>query len=431
MIQWQGRILSDQLMAQSANLDVMQRKFEALNRLVQVSLVMNSTLKLQPLLDYIMESAAEITGAESASILLVDKHTNDLHFAAALGPVSDHLIGMVVPIEGSIAGTIIAENRAIIIDDTTHDPRHFKGVEKQTDYRTRSILGVPMQIKDKLIGVLEVVNKSNGGFDNDDMRHITILASQAAVAIETAQLVAALRRAYEDLDQLNKLKNDFISIASHELRTPLGVILGYASFLKDEAQGEASDHAEAVLQSALHLRNLIEDMTNLRYVRIDESELELEIVALNDVLANAYAEMSSLAEANGQSVSFEKPAEAIQVNADRRKVEMALTNILNNAIKFTPPGGIITLSVEKRTREVWIKVQDNGIGLDAGELERIFDQFYQVEDPMTRRYGGMGLGLTIARAIIERHGGRIWAESPGLERGSIFTVALPLAHHPA
>jgi signal transduction histidine kinase len=412
-----------------ANLSGLEYKLNALNRLVEVSLVMNSTLKLQPLLQYIMESATEITGAEAASILLVDRNTGELRFAAATGSASKNLIGMIVPIEGSIAGAIIMENRALIIDDAYSDPRHFGQVDQKIDFHTRSIMGVPMRIKDKLVGVLEVLNKREGRFDEDDTRHITILASQAAVAIENAQLVAALHKAYEDLDRLNKLKNDFISIASHELRTPLAMILGYASFLKEDVQDqEASAHAEAVLSSALHMRNLIEGMTNLRYVQIDESELKLQPVMLNEILDAVYTDAIALAQAKGQTMLYERPPHPIEVKVDRGKTEMALTNIVNNAIKFTSAGGRIEISVQERPREAWVEVRDNGVGLRPDQLERIFEQFYQVEDPLTRHHGGMGLGLSIAKAVIERQGGRIWAESAGLGQGSVFTLALPLAH---
>ena len=404
----------------------MERKFEALNRMVQVSLRMNSTLKLQPLLEYIMDAATEITGAEAASILLMDKNTNELSFTAATAG-SDDLMGLVVPLEGSIAGLIISENRAIIIDDAAHDPRHFKNVDQAVEFQTRAILGVPMRIRENLIGVLEVLNKREGRFNDEDLRHITILAAQAAVAIENARLITAIQKANEELEKLNKLKNDFIAIASHELRTPLGVVLGYASFLREEAEGEMGEHADQVLQSALHLRNLIEDMTNLRYVQIDKAELDMKVVPLNRILTAAHADVIELAEAKEQVLLLEQSEHLVEIVADALKLEMAITNVLNNAVKFTPPGGVIVLSSEEHSNEVWIRVQDNGSGLEEQKRERIFDQFYQVEDPMTRRHGGLGLGLTIAKAIIERHDGRIWAESAGLGLGSTITIALPVA----
>lgn len=406
---------------------ILQNKLDALARIVQVTLVMNSTLALKPLLQYIMESATEIIHAQAASILLVDKNTAELFFAAAIGSDADRLIGMHVPMEGSVAGYIVQENRAVIIDDTSSTSIHYKAFDEQSaSFRTQSILGVPLRQRDKLIGVLEVLNKVNGRFTDDDVRHITILASQAAGAIENAQLLASLKQANEELANLNKLKSDFISIASHELRTPLGVILGYASFLKEEAQGEAGEHADMVLNSALHLRSLIEDMTNLRYVQVKESEMAFAPTQVSDILSDAYAEAGSLAEVKEQALLLDQSGMPIYVRADRRLLSMALSNVLNNAVKFTPQRGVIIVSAQLRSSEVWIMVKDNGVGLPTDQLERIFDQFYQAEDPMTRRHNGMGLGLTITRAVVQRHDGRVWAESGGPGLGATFTIALPL-----
>jgi signal transduction histidine kinase len=272
--------------------------------------------------------------------------------------------------------------------------------------------------------VLEVLNKRQGRFNDEDVRHITILASQAADAIDKAQLIEELRQANEELAQLNKLKNDFIAIASHELRTPLGLILGYASFLKEEAEGEMGEHIQAVLNSAQHLRGLIEDMTNLAW--LDKAELNKQPISINTILGAAHADVLAMADGKEQVILLEPPEHLIEINADPHQIESALTNVLNNAVKFTPQRGVIVLSALAQAKEVWIRVQDNGIGLPPNQLERIFDQFYQVEDPMTRRYGGLGLGLTIARKIVERHEGRIWAESAGPGLGSTFTIALPL-----
>jgi len=400
-----------------------QRKLDALNRLVEISLVMNSTLELPPLLAEIMQSATEITAAEAASILLMDRYTHELRFAASTGSNTEHLMGIIVPMDSSIAGAIVREGKATIIDDVSNDPRHFRQVDEKIDFQTQSILGVPMRIKDNLVGVIEVLNKQVGRFDDDDLLHITVLASQAAVAIENARLILALTKANDDLSKQDKVKTDFIAIASHELRTPLSIILGYATFLQEEAQGEASDHAQMVLQSAMHLRNLIEDMTNLRFVQTSEGEIVVTDCSLNEILTQAYADVKSVADAKEQNLSLTALDTPVMVRADKLKAELAITNVLNNAVKFTADHGKISVSIEDRNTEIWVKITDNGDGLATDQLERIFDQFYQVEDHLTRRVGGMGLGLSIARGMIKQQGGRLWAESPGPGKGSTFTFA--------
>lgn len=407
-----------------------EERIQKLNRLVEVSLVMNSTLETEPLLRHIMDAAAEIVDAQSASILLYDPKTKELHFMAFNtedDEVQSHLRRIPVPLKGSVAGAVLLDNEPIILDDVTTDPRHYRKADDSTGFLTQSLLAIPMRLKERTIGVLEAVNKNGGsGWTEDDLNFLEILASQAAIAIENASLVNRLRNAYQELSQLDKMKNDFISIASHELRTPLSVILGYASFLKEDAKGESSAHAAAVMNSALKMRQLIEDMTNLRYLKIGEGELELEVSPAAEVMKMVLADVSSMAEAHNQRLQSIMPLPNLKINVDRGKLIMALTNILNNAIKFTPEGRAIKFYYEKHDDDIWLIVQDEGIGIAPEHYERIFEEFFQVEDHMTRKHNGMGLGLSIAKAVATAHKGRIWLTSDGLDQGSTFYISLPL-----
>jgi signal transduction histidine kinase len=406
----------------------MHRRNEILQRLLEISLSLNGSVSLKPLLNSIMEAACEIVDSEAASILLYVSNTDELRFAASNTPGEniETLMRVPVPLEGSVAGQIARENRPIIIQDATVDPRIYRPVDLSIGFVTRSLLGVPLHIKGNVIGVLEALNKRTGRWTEDDVYYVSILASHAAVAIQNARQAEAIRKAYTELDKLDKIKNDFIAIASHELRTPLGVILGYASFLKEEAQGEASGHADAVLNSALHLRTLIEDMTNLRYLHLGKVDLHQENVQISSLVRAVLLDVQSLAQANNQQIHFDPTFGETVVSIDKSKIAMALTNILNNAIKFTPVGGKITIQIEPRPREIWVRVTDTGVGIPEDQLEKIFDEFHQVADHMTRRQNGMGLGLAIARGMVTAHGGRVWAESRGANRGSTFTIALPI-----
>ncbi len=402
-----------------------QQEIRRLHQLVEVSVVINSTLELRSLLSIIMDHAADITGAESASVMLYDAKTDQLRFVATstTSTVTSELLNIPVPMEGSLAGTILRENRPILRDNVADDPLHFRDADAQSGFETRSLLGVPMHFRDEPIGVLESVNKIEGGWSDEDRRNMLVLASQAAVAIRNAQMVEQLQSAYDELDQLDKLKNDFIAIASHELRTPLSVILGYATFLKEDARGEVSAHASAVLNSALRMRNLIEDMTNLRYLKLGEAELSKEPIPLAAIFQAAQGDVEDMAEAKNHTLEVQMPDMGLIVVVDRIKLGMALTNLLYNGIKFTPSGGKISLGYERKPHSIWITVTDTGVGIPQDQLERIFEEFHQVEDHMTRRHGGMGLGLSIARALVEAHSGRLWAESDGA--GSTFYLSLP------
>ncbi|MDZ4768797.1 MAG: GAF domain-containing sensor histidine kinase [Chloroflexota bacterium] len=407
----------------------LNKRIAILTRITEISAALNSQVKLKPLLGMIMDASVEIAEAEAASVLLWDPKTNELRFATTTtGDDSDTLIGIPVPLEGSIAGSVLLENRTVMVNDVRRDRRHYGGVDKQTDFQTRSVLGVPMRVKNRVIGVLEAVNKRVLPWTADDASNLATLASQAAVALESAQMVSALQKANEELNRLDKLKSDFIAIASHELRTPLGVILGYASFLQDTGDPEVREHADKVVGSALQLRRIIEDLTNLRYIEQNPTNLTLVQTPLAQFLSEVVHDALGLSNAKGHRLQYIPPTPEILVDVDAPRLTMAITNILNNAIRFTPEGGRIMVQTKVQpSRQVWVLISDTGIGLAREQLERVFDRFYQVEDHMTRREGGLGIGLSIARALVEAHSGRIWASSTGLNQGTTVTIALPLS----
>jgi len=408
-------------------IDELRQLIVRLSRLVEVSVTLNSTLEPEPLLQFLIRSAADLLDSEAASILLFDEKTQRLYFAASTGADPIELRKIPVPLEGSIAGTIYRDDSPLIINEVAADPRHYRQVGEKIRFEARTMIGVPMRMRDRRIGVLEALNKRGGPFTESDLQTLSIIASQAAVAIHNANLVSALQKAYDELGKVEKLKSDFIAIASHELRTPLGVILGYAAILKEDADQATSEHAAAVLNSALRMRALIEDMTNMNMMRVGSAELAVSQQALQPILEAAYEEMRPLIEAKGQQVSRHVAPEQLLANVDAPKMMMALTNLLNNAMRFTPGGGRIELGLERHGAEAWLRVRDNGVGLPADQLERVFDQFYQVEHHMTRRHEGMGLGLSIVRAVVRAHSGRVWAESAGRDQGATFTIAVPLS----
>lgn len=399
-----------------------------LARLVEVSVTLSSTLDLRQLLQYIIGAAAELLNTEAASIMLYDDTLNELRFAAATGSDPNELAQIPVPLEGSIAGTIFRDNRAMIINDVSKDSRHYDEVAKKVKFHSQQLVGVPMRIKDRVTGVLEALNKKDGrNFTEADARILAILASQAAVAIENARLVEHIQQAYAELGKLDKMKSDFIAIASHELRTPLGVILGYATFLREEAQGEASEYAKAVLDSAVHMRKLIEDMTNLRFMEVGQMALHREPVDVREMLQDARKDIQPLADARAQKIIVHSQEAPVIVIADRQKIMVVLSNLLTNAARYTQDGGSIEMRCLAKGSEVWVQVKDNGRGIPQRDIDNIFQGFFQVEDHMIRKSGGMGIGLSIVRGTVKLHGGRVWAESDGEGKGATFTFTLPLA----
>lgn len=405
----------------------LKKKVKVLTQLAEISESLNSRAHLEPLLKHIMEVAVDITESEAASVLLWNAKTHQLFFAATTDQSADELIGKPVPMD-SIAGTVLMQNKIIQVNNARNDPRHYDQVEKDVKFVTRSLLCVPMTYKDRVIGVVQALNKRELPWTQDDRHYLEILSSQAAVAIEGAQLVMELRRANDDLKEVDKLKNDFIAIASHELRTPLGVIMGYASFLQEETvnDSEAMEHANKVMESALKLRQIIEDMVNLRYLKQNQQDLMRENKTIAEVLQEIEKITIQMINVNHHDFKVILPEHMPTVSVDTKRLSMAVNNLVNNAVAFTPPGGAITIQADVDKNEVIVSVTDTGVGLEKEQLNKVFTEFYQVEDYMTRHHGGLGIGLSITRAIIQAHGGRVWAESDGKGKGASFRFTLPI-----
>lgn len=404
----------------------LEQRHRQLHRLVELSVTLNSTLDLDALLQLITSTATELLECEGASILLYDEKNSRLYFAAATGSDPAQLAEIPVPIDNSLAGTIFRTNQHIIINEAEQDPRHYSLVSDQVKLKVKSLLGVPMPIKDRTVGVLEAINKRKGVFDERDVRLLSVTAAHAAIAINNARLLRTTQQALEKVKESNELKNNFLTIASHELRTPLGIIMGYSSILKEDAKGDFSDSADQVLTAARQMRSILDEMNNLAMLKADEMMLKPQKVVMEDILAYACEGIKDIAATRRQNLVYAFSEEPLVVNADIDKTALAFGNILGNAIRFSPEGSDITIGVTKDGNQVLSWVQDHGIGIPVDKLQKIFEEFYQIEPPNTRHYGGLGIGLTIAKGLIEAQGGKIWAESDGAGAGSTFKVLLPM-----
>ena len=396
-------------------------------RLVELSLILNSTLDLNELLQQITETATELLDCEASSILLYDEKNPRLYFAAATGSDPTELAKIPVPIEGSLAGTIFRTNQPMILNDVEQDPRHYSLVSDKVKFKTRTLLGVPMPIKDRIMGVLEAINKRDGEFTERDVAILSVTAAHAAIAINNARLLHATRQALKQVQQANEVKNNFLALASHELRTPLGIIMGYSQFLKEDTKDAASELAGQVLTAARQMRSILDEMSNLTMLKADTMNLKPQRVPMQDVLTFACEGIKEIASTRDQGLVFAFSEEPFYVDVDIDKTSLAFINLLNNAIRFSPQGSTITVGAITQGNDILAWVQDQGIGIPADKLEKIFEEFYQIEPPNTRHYGGLGIGLPIAKGIIEAQDGKIWAESDGLGKGATFKVTLPKA----
>ena len=404
-----------------------ERRLAYLERLVRISQTLNSTLNLEALLGLMIQAATELAGCEACSIMLLDRRTGELRFAHSAGETAPKVKGLVVPLGNSIAGWVVRSGYPLLVADAKQDPRWNPGIDQTIGFDTRSIVAVPLKVKDQIMGVMELINKvGQQGFNEDDLQIARALAAHAAIALENARLMGELQSAYDQLAQLDHLKSEFVNIASHELRTPLSIILVYASFLQEQVSGQASEQLSIVLQSAMRLRAIIDDMVNLRHVDIGQAVVECSSFSMNELITEVAGEFCELSRAKHLSVTLSLADTPLELTADRQKVYVVLANLLSNAIKFTPAYGRVLISALQKDQEIWVSVADTGIGIPQREQERVFDRFYQVESSLNRRYQGVGLGLSIAKSMVELHKGRIWVESVPA-KGSRFTFALPIS----
>jgi signal transduction histidine kinase len=399
---------------------------QQLERLLEIGRTLSSTLDLPELLQAIVDVACELTQSEATSILLYDPAISGLRFEAAPGFQRDSLSKVIVPLKSSVAGWIFTHARPLMISNASSDPRVFRDVDRTLDFQTRSLLGVPLVFKQEAIGVIEAVNKVGGGhYTEDDLRILETLGAQAAIAIQNARLLARLQQVNAELMRLDRMKSDFIAIASHELRTPLGLVLGHATFLKDLVPEEYKEQMDVVVRSSLRLKTIVEDLSTIAHKEEGQSRVRRAEFSMSDLIQEVVGRFQEAANEKNIELGVDLPqGDKMILQGDKEKIDIALANLVRNALTFTDAGGQVGVKVESVGGYVKVFVVDTGIGIPANDIDKVFERFFQVESHLTRKHGGMGLGLSIAKAMVELHHGQIWCESKeGV--GSLFCFMLP------
>jgi signal transduction histidine kinase len=331
-----------------------------------------------------------------------------------------------VPIDKSVAGWVFTNSKPLVVQDALHDPRFYRQVDHALHYQTRSLLSVPMIFQTQPMGVLQALNKRHEApFTSDDVTILETLAAQATIALHNVQLLAKSEEAYRQMVELDGMKSDFIAITSHELRTPLGLILGHVSYLRETASPEQVPQLDVILRSSMRLKEIVEEFSSVENFKSGMALLRSQSVDIAHLVTETVDSFQRQAKQKDITLSVDAYGGSHTIDCDPRKVRIALENILKNALVYTNSGGHVWAKVTYPVGYVCISVSDDGIGIPEKDLGKIFERFYQVESHLTRRQGGMGLGLSIARDMIEMHGGKISVESVE-GRGSRFTIQLPV-----
>jgi signal transduction histidine kinase len=234
-----------------------------------------------------------------------------------------------------------------------------------------------------------------------------------------------VQKSLDNKSQLDRMKSDFIGIASHELRTPLGLILGHATYLREIIQPDYRAQLDVIVQNAMRLKEIIDSIANMDNAQSGMASLRVQSVSIKRVVEEMMDSFRQEAQRKHITMRSDTGQGDLLVEGDASKISIALSNLVKNALVFTNPGGHVLIAAEQIPGYVKVLVIDDGIGIPTQDLSHIFERFYQVEVHLTRKHGGMGLGLSVAKAMVEIHGGRIWAESVE-GKGSNFTFILPV-----
>ncbi len=381
-----------------------------LERLIEISRSLNSTLSLRPLLRHIIVAAQELTETEAGSILLVDRRSGQLHFEAATGAQGYRMPSIVVPMEGSVAGWVVRTGEPLVVADAGSDPRFYRKADEQSTFTTRSILAVPMIARDNVIGVLETINKKGGGeFTEEDVELLGVLGDQAAVAVQNALLFQQF---------------DLISEIVHEMRTPLTSIISYADLIQwaETTPSECYQFADIIQHEAERINEMASRFLDLARLESGRAHLIRARVDLLTVIRMAVNVLIPQADEKQVGLFVDVPGVLPPVVGDAQRLHQVMLNLVGNAIKYCRPGDSITITAEGDEDRLNVSVADTGPGIQAESLPHIFERFYRVPSAEGRA-PGTGLGLTITQRIVEAHGGEITVSSEE-GHGATFTFTL-------
>ncbi|MFA4941793.1 MAG: ATP-binding protein, partial [Patescibacteria group bacterium] len=343
----------------------------------------------------------------------------------------------------------IDRNEPIVVEEVKHTfyNRKTKGMIDLLEKLNVDIL-IPLNVKDKTIGLMVLGSKESGDMYNDeDLRVLKIVSAQAAMAIENALLYGEtlnfniklkkeiekateeLRRANEELKKLDQAKSDFISIASHQLRTPLTVIKGYISMILEnnfgKVEGSIRDPLVKVYESGERLIRLVENLLNISRIESGRLQFSYEVMPLEKIVDSVVGELSGYAAKKGLKLEYAKDEKLPSIKIDEEKIRQVVMNLIDNAIKYTKRGKIL-VSLKKEKNNIQFCVADNGMGISKEDLPNLFKKFSRGANTSTVHTEGTGLGLYVAKEMIDAHNGKIWAESKGKGKGSKFCFEIPI-----
>jgi GAF domain-containing protein len=411
--------------------DELGRSVSELRALGEVSQAVNSTLNLETVLSTIVAKAVQLSGTEAGAIYGYDQQAREFRLRATYGmdrelidALTQRHIGFDDP---NVREVLATQPEPIQVADLREEaPSDLNEITLRAGFRARLVAS--LQAGEDVVGTLVVRRKAPGSFPQNIVDLIKTFAAQSALAIQNARLFHEIEDKSRQLEEASQHKSQFLANMSHELRTPLNAILGYTELMADGAYGEPSEKTLGVLKrleaNGKHLLGLINDVLDLSKIEAGQLVLELSDYCIQDIAQTVRSTLEPLANDKKLGLKVEVAPQLPSGRGDGRRLTQVLINLVGNAIKFTDTGEV-AIKAEAKNGVFYISVRDTGPGISTADQAKLFQEFQQADNAITRKKGGTGLGLAISKRIIEMHGGRIWVESqPG--RGSTFAFTLPM-----
>jgi GAF domain-containing protein len=419
--------LFDEVQARTRELSQSVGELRALG---EVSQAVNSTLDLRTVLSTIVTKAVQLSGTEAGAIYDYDEQECEFRLRATYGmdqELVDALTQRHIDLNDPTVAEIFAQREPLQAADLREEaPSELNEIVLRAGYRARMV--APLLRGEDIVGMLAVRRRTPGKFAKNTVDIIKTFAAQSALAILNARLFHEIEDKSRQLEEASQHKSQFLANMSHELRTPLNAILGYTELMADGAYGEPSEKMLGVLKrleaNGRHLLGLINDVLDLSKIEAGQLVLELSDYSVQDIAQTVRSTLEPLAADKKLAFKLEMAPELPPGRGDGRRLTQVLINLVGNAIKFTDAGEV-AIKAEANNGSFHVSVSDTGPGISAADQAKLFQEFQQADNAITRKKGGTGLGLAISKRIIEMHGGKIWVESQ-LGQGSTFAFTLPV-----
>ncbi|HUB27349.1 MAG TPA: ATP-binding protein [Tepidisphaeraceae bacterium] len=388
-----------------------------------------SELDLSKLVQTVTDAATGLIGAQFGAFFysVIDQKGESHSLYSISGLPRQDFEQLALPRNKDLLAGLFKEQRVIRVADMSHDQRQNMPLGHLP---ARSYMAAPVISRSgELLGGLFFGHRDAGVFRERDEQIIEGIAAQAAIAIDNARLYETQQRARAEAESASRIKDEFLATLSHELRTPLNAILGYSHLLRKGkiAPDELSESIAIIERNARAQTQIMEDLLDMSRIISGKIRLDMQRVQPAAAIEAAAESLKPAADAKGLRIERQIDPLAPMISADPNRLQQIFWNLLSNAIKFTPRGGSVYIQMGRAKSQLQISFADTGEGISSEFLPHVFERFRQADASTTRRHGGLGLGLSIVKQLVELHGGTVWAKSPGPGMGATFTISLPIA----